>query len=144
MPASNGNVDLGPAVDQLLNNLETRWHASDSEGFAQNFHSDADFVDVLGRIVRGRAGIARIHRQNFDTIHLDSRLRLERLTVRKLSENVALAHVKASLHVPAGPLAGDARATQTLVLETGGGEWQIRAFHNTFVREMPGVPGTED
>jgi uncharacterized protein (TIGR02246 family) len=99
---------------------------------------------VLGRIFRGRSAIARIHRKNFDTIHLDSRVRLERIATRELGPGVAIAHIKASLHVPAGPLAGDSLATQTMVLLHGAAEWQIRAFHNTFVRPMQGVPELDE
>jgi uncharacterized protein (TIGR02246 family) len=138
---SDGAKDLGQAVDQILRDLELSWRASDSDGFAAHFHPDADFVDVLGRIFRGQEAIARIHRRNFDTIHLDSRVRLERLSTRELGAGVAVAHVKASLQVPAGPLAGDSQATQTMIIDqAGGGTWRIRAFHNTFVRELPGAP----
>jgi uncharacterized protein (TIGR02246 family) len=141
---SGANDDLARAVDQVLEGIEKRWQAGDGDGLADYFHPDADFVDVLGRIFRGRAAIARIHRKNFATIHLDSRARLERLRTHELAPGVALAHVKGSMSVPAGPLAGDSTATQTMVLVSDGGTWRIRAFHNTFVRQMPGIPEADD
>jgi hypothetical protein len=47
---------------------------------------------------------------------------------------------RGNIWVPAGPLAGDSRSTQTMVLHSGDGPWRIAAFHNTSVRDMPGIP----
>jgi uncharacterized protein (TIGR02246 family) len=69
---------------------------------------------------------------------------LDPLSVRLLRDDVALVHVRGSMTVPAGPLAGDSDSTQTLVLVNERGVWQIRAFHNTFVREMAGVPAATE
>jgi uncharacterized protein (TIGR02246 family) len=131
---------LRRSVDQVLEALAARWNASDADGYAECFLPDADFVDVLGRICRGRDAIRRIHRANFDTIHRGSRVTLEQLTSRPLGHDVAVAHVRSNIWVPAGPLAGDSQATQTVVLHRGDGPWRVTAFHNTIVRDMPGVP----
>lgn len=136
--------ELAAAVDSLLDRLVDRWHASDSTGYAENFHEEADFVDVLGRFTHGRETIAVVHRRNFDTIHVGSRLSASRLDSRLLADGVALAHIRGVISVPAGPLAGDHESTQTVVLQNVDGTWQIRAFHNTFVREMAGVPAIPD
>ena len=131
---------LAEHVDQLAESLVAAWHARDSDRFAEHFHPDAVFVDVLGRVFRGRATIARVHRLNFDTIHAGSRLSMTRLDAESLANRVAIAHVGSTIWVPAGPLTGDHQATQTWILDHTGGTWLIRAFHNTFVREMAGVP----
>lgn len=130
-------------MEELVLNLEKAWNNYDSRGYAENFHPSADFVDVLGRMIKGREAIARIHERNFATIHVGSKVRYEVLSIQKLSEGVALAHVKGQVNVPAGPLAGVNVATQTWVLVDTNGKLQIRALHNTFIREMPGVPGIE-
>jgi uncharacterized protein (TIGR02246 family) len=137
------NEDLERAVDQVLEGLAAAWNAGDVDVYAEYFASDADFVDVLGRIWRGRDAIRRIHRANFDTIHKGSRVNVEQLTTRSLGDDLAVAHVRGMISVPAGPLAGDSQSTQTLVLHNEGGQWQITAFHNTFVREMPGIPSSD-
>jgi len=143
MAKTDGADDLEQVVAELLGNLEETQNTSDSEGFAASFHPEADFVDVLGRITRGRDAIGRLHRMNFASIHVGSRIKLEPLAAKRLGENVALVHVQGSIQVPAGPLAGDSLATQTMVLERSHEAWQIRAFHNTFVRDMPGIPAVE-
>jgi uncharacterized protein (TIGR02246 family) len=127
-------------ANPLFERMQDCWLRGDSGNFAENFGADADFVDVLGRITKGRTAIARVHRNNFDTIHLNSRLRLELVRGRMLTDSLALAHVEAWLNVPAGPLAGETAGVQTWLLERTGSEWLISAFHNTHVREMAGVP----
>jgi uncharacterized protein (TIGR02246 family) len=131
---------LAEQVDGLAESMVASWHASDSDRFAEHFHPDAVFVDVLGRLLRGRDKIARIHRLNFDTIHAGSRLSMTRLDAESLADRVAIAHIGSTIWVPAGPLAGGSKATQTWILDNTRGSWLIRAFHNTFVREMAGVP----
>jgi uncharacterized protein (TIGR02246 family) len=130
--------ELGRVVDELLDGFARGWNAGDAEAFAGHLHEDVEFVDVLGRHHRGRAAVERELRQNFATIHAGSRVRFERLAARRLGQDLVLAHSSAEMHVPAGPLAGDNRATQTLVLDPAAGVWRVRAFHNTVVREMPG------
>jgi uncharacterized protein (TIGR02246 family) len=141
---NSANDSLEHAAKALLQNLESSWAAYDSEGFAANFDEDADFVDVLGRKIKGRDAIERIHQRNFASIHLDSRVRLHLLATRRLGENTALVHVSGSLHVPAGPLAGDWQSTQTLVLVERDEGWRITAFHNTGVRDVPGAPSIDE
>jgi|SRR5919198_248757 uncharacterized protein (TIGR02246 family) len=132
--------DTAQIVNQLLKNLEQQWNIYDSNGYAKYFANNADFVDVLGRLVHGANVIERIHQKNFETIHAGSVVKLEMIDAQKLSDNIILAHVRGLLHVPAGPLEGENRSTQTLILQNIDGLWKIRAFHNTFVKDMPGVP----
>lgn len=46
-----------------------------------------------------------------------------------------LAHVRATLSAPGGPLAGEQASTITAVLLKNDDEWEITAFHNTLVSE---------
>jgi len=135
-----GADQLTKQVDQLVESMVSSWNAADSDGFAEHFHPDADFVDVLGRVWRGRDKIAHVHRLNFASIHAGSRLHMIQLASERLAEGVAVAQLSAALWVPAGPLAGDTGATQTWVLSGTGGDWLIKAFQNTWVRKMDGVP----
>lgn len=124
----------------LLQTLEDAWCAGDAQRFASVFGDDADFVDVLGRISRGRAAIERLHLRNFDTIHRNSRLTLELLRTRALSATMLLAQVRGQVDVPEGPMAGRTIGIQTWLVERSGSHWQITAFHNTHRREIEGVP----
>ena len=128
------------AIQPVLTTLVQSWCAGDARRFASVFGDDADFVDVLGRISRGRTAIERLHQRNFDTIHRNSRLALEVLHTRTLTDTMVLAQVRGQVDVPDGPVAGRTIGIQTWLLERSRARWQITAFHNTHRREIEGVP----
>ena len=76
----------------------------------------------------------------FDTIYRGSRNAFSIEGLRSLRDGVALAHVRAELHVPNGPMAGELRALATAVLVREGDAWKIAAFHNTKEQAPPGPP----
>jgi uncharacterized protein (TIGR02246 family) len=125
------NGDNERMVLELVSKLETAWNAADGAGFAQPFAEDADFVNIRADHFHTREVIAKGHQDIFDTIYKGSVVRYRLASVREISPKVLLAHVKATLKVPAGPLAGEIDALFSLVLVQNGNEWRIAAFHNT-------------
>jgi uncharacterized protein (TIGR02246 family) len=57
------------------------------------------------------------------------------LQARRLDDRVILAHVRAALSAPGGPLAGEQASTVTAVLLKSDDRWEITAFHNTLINE---------
>ena len=57
------------------------------------------------------------------------------LDARPIRDDVIVAHVKADMHAPTGPLAGDNSAMGTMVLADDGDGHRIVAFHNTLVAQ---------
>ncbi len=102
------------------------WNAGDGAAWAAHFAQDADFVDVVGRIQHGRAVIAEEHQKIFDTIYRGSRLTIEYVNSRQLTDGLLLLHTTSTLSVPEGPRAGVWHAIQTKVVRDG----EILAFHN--------------
>jgi uncharacterized protein (TIGR02246 family) len=125
----------------VVRRLEDAWNAGDGEAFGEPFADDADFVDFRGTHHRGRQAIAAGHRGIFESVYRGSRIAYEVQQARPLREGVILVHSTAALSAPAGPLAGEHRATQSLVLVSDGAAWQIASFHNTLVAPLP-RPGT--
>lgn len=119
------------ALADVVHRLEAAWNAMDGAAFAADFGEDADFVNVRGEHVRGRAAIAAGHAAIFATIYAGSTNAYTVEAARLLRPDVALAHVGARLEVPGGPLAGRHAARFSLVLTREPGGWQIAAFHNT-------------
>ena len=117
----------------LLQQLEDAWSAGDGAAFTAPFTEDVDFVDIRGAHHRGRTAVAHGHQAIFATIYRGSTARYELVGVRPLGDEVLLAHAQALLAAPDGPLAGEHRAMQTLVLARRGDAWQVAAFHNTLV-----------
>ena len=127
------NVDGERIVSDLIAQLENAWNAGDGPAFAQPFAEDADFVNIRGEHLRTRDAIARGHQGIFNTIYKGSVVRYQVAGVRAIAPAILLAHVKATLKAPTGPLAGEHRSLFTVVLAQGQDAWRIAAFHNTLI-----------
>jgi uncharacterized protein (TIGR02246 family) len=127
------NSDRERIVSDLVGKLEEAWNAADGAGFGRPFAEDADFVNIRGEHVRTRDAIARGHQGIFNSIYKGSVVRYQVNGVRAIAPAVLLAHVKATLNAPTGPLAGEHRSLFTLVLVQNQDAWSIAAFHNTLV-----------
>ena len=120
-------------AEPVIKRLEEAWNAADGAAFGSQFAPDADFVNIRGDLHSGREEIAAGHQHIFDTIYAGSTLRYAVLQARELDDRVILAHFRATLNVPSGPLAGETNALASVVLVGEGDERRIAAFHNTVV-----------
>jgi uncharacterized protein (TIGR02246 family) len=127
------------AADAIAAALTTAWNAGDATAFARQFTADADFVNIFGTHVVGRDEIAQLHRQIFDTIYKGSRNTFTAEEVRSLGDHAAVAHVRAHLHVPSGPLTGEIETLATAVIVREGHHWLIAAFQNTRIQATPAL-----
>ena len=130
------NSDDERIVSDLVAELEKAWNAADGARFARPFAEDADFVNIRGEHLRTREVIAKGHQAIFDTIYAGSVVRYQLAAVRAIAPAVLLAHVRATLKAPTGPLAGEHGSLFTLVLVQDQNAWSIAAFHNTLVTQM--------
>ena len=60
------------ACEEIVRQLETAWNAYDSAGWAALFAENANFIQIYGGQLEGRAAIEASHRCIFDTIYKDS------------------------------------------------------------------------
>jgi uncharacterized protein (TIGR02246 family) len=118
-------------VSEIVSGLEKAWNSADGAAFARPFAEDADFVNIRGEHFRTREAIAKGHQAIFDTIYKGSVVSYKVSAVRAIASGVMLAHVKARLQAPTGPLAGEHPALFSIVLVQKQHGWQIAAFHNT-------------
>src|SRR5690348_13572087 len=100
---SDENGSIADDAAALAARLESAWNSGDGAGFSAAFADDADFVNVMGMHARGREAIAHGHAEIFRTIYAGSTVRYRLETARLLRPDVGLAHVDATLTVPAGP-----------------------------------------
>ncbi|WP_206442344.1 SgcJ/EcaC family oxidoreductase [Streptomyces boncukensis] len=114
-------------ADGVIARMARAWTAGDGAGWAADFAEDADFVDAVGRIQRGRRVIADEHQKLFDTIYRGSTLTIRRIGSRDLPGGTLLVHTESTLQVPGGPREGEWHAVQTKIFQDG----RILAFHNT-------------
>ena len=127
------SADAERIISGIVSELEKAWNAADGAGFARPFAEDGDFVNIRGEHYRTREEIARGHQGIFDNIYKGSVNRYQLADARAIAPTVLLAHVRATLKVPTGQLAGIHNALFTLVVVQTENEWRIAAFHNTIV-----------
>jgi len=126
------NEGVEQIASEIVGRLARAWNAADGDAFAAPFAEDADFVTVRGEFFRTREGISHGHRLIFSTIYKGSTNRIELLRARHLGDGMIVAHARAKLSVPAGPLAGEHAAVMSMLLTRREGGWEIASFHNTF------------
>jgi uncharacterized protein (TIGR02246 family) len=129
------NMTAGEQVlHDIVKHLESAWNASDSKAWTSQFADDATFIHIYGGQLDGRAAIEGSHRVIFDTIYKGSRLTFTVRSVRMLRHDVAVVWTRA-LVVTAQGSEVDTRPTMVLVKDQG--NWQIVAFQNTRISDVP-------
>jgi uncharacterized protein (TIGR02246 family) len=101
------NNDLDRVVTPVLSRIESAWNAADGAAFAEPFTTDADFVNIRGEFHHSQAAIGAGHQAIFNTVYKGSTVRYELAEARSLTPNVTVAHARATLREPQGPLAGE-------------------------------------
>ena len=131
-----GEGDANDEAREVVARLEHAWNAGDAAAFGAPFAEDADFVDVRGEHHRGRGAIVGGHQAIFARVYQGSTVRYQVTHARAIADGVLLVHATGDLSAPAGPMAGEHRARQSLVLVRRGapdGGWEVASFHNTLV-----------
>jgi len=123
-------------TESIAKQLEAAWNEMNGEKFAQPFTHYSDFINIRGMFLsKGtKEKITEGHQAIFDSFYKDSKIIYEVSDAELLNEHTILAHIKAELNVPQGPLTGTHNSIITLVLIQENNEWKIRAFHNTLVK----------
>jgi len=85
-------------IQGILQQIETAWNRYDSVSLAAAFVEDANFIQIFGGQLDGRAAIEAAHRHIFETIYRGSHASFVLRSIRFLRPDVAVvfarAHVK--------------------------------------------------
>jgi uncharacterized protein (TIGR02246 family) len=151
--ATAGQLRADQSQDEVaIRSVETRqaeaWNRHDAKAYAALFTEDGDVVNVLGWWWKGRPQIESKLTGAFAFVFRDSTLTLTDVSVRFLSPDIAVAHVRWSMvgaRTPQG-IPEPRQGIQLQVLHKQAGQWLIASFQNTHaVPEMPfptGPPAT--
>src|SRR4029079_13432545 len=82
------------AIRQIAKNYETLWNKHDMNAFAELFTDDADWVNVVGMVWRGKPEIMKAHRAFHETNFKDRSIYVDEVTVRFIRPDVAVAIAK--------------------------------------------------
>ncbi len=124
-------------IEGILQQIETAWNRYDSISFAAAFAEDANFIHIFGGQLDGRPAIEAAHWHIFETIYKGSRASFVLRSIRFLRPDVALAFARAQVKFKEGNEAREIETRPTLVVIKEQEKWQIVAFQNTKISEVP-------
>jgi uncharacterized protein (TIGR02246 family) len=113
-------------LDAIMRRLEHAWASGDGFAFAEEFATNACFVNILGDMIVGRQEIARHHDEIFSTIYRGSTVVVNDLRTMPIRDDVASFRVSAVVHFDGGELPTDAAG----VAAVESGAWVLHLFHN--------------
>ena len=128
-------------IRRLLEEQSNAWNRHDADAWVTPFSEDAEFVNILGTLLEGRAEIARRHAEIFKSIFARSRVVVSVRRLRILGESAAIAETDYELRdydrLPPGIQPTDAdgtlRTRLKYVFERSPAGWRIVAAQNTAV-----------
>jgi uncharacterized protein (TIGR02246 family) len=116
------------AIRQVAKDYETRWNKHDMNAFADLFTDDAEWVNVVGMVWRGKAEIMKAHRAFHETDFKNRSVYVDDLTVRFIRPDVAVAIAKWKVDgftAPDGRQFDKGVDVSTLVFAKQNGKWLI-------------------
>lgn len=125
------------AIQGILQGIEAAWNRYDSISFASVFAEDANFIHIFGGQLDGRVAIEAAHRHIFETIYRGSHASFVLRSIRFLRPDVALVFSHCQVKFQEGNEAREVQTRPTLILVKERSTWQIVAFQNTRISEVP-------
>ena len=132
------------AIHALVNQLTEAWNRNDATAWAQYFVDDANFINVRGDLVEGRAAIEKIHAFIFSGPYKDSHCTIKIESIRYPTPNVAVVETIADVTnfkgLPPGLVEtapGVLRSRPKFILVEHNGTWKIFAAQNTTIVPQP-------
>ena len=141
--AADNQTDAAEIRELVGARQQQAWNHRDAHGYAALFADDADCVNVVAWWWKGRAEIENNLTRMFAGIFRESTLTFDKVDVRFLTPDVAIAHAHWTMsgaHMPPG-LPEPREGLQTLTLQKRHGQWLIAAFQNTNYTPPPGAAG---
>jgi uncharacterized protein (TIGR02246 family) len=125
------------AIRAMYQQTLEAWNAGDGFAFAGPMALDADFIAFDGTRFTGRDEVGAFHDPLLKTHLRGTRLVGRVISLRFLSEDVALLHVEGGTIMRGASRPHLGRdSVQTLVAHKRAGVWEFAAFQNTRVRPI--------
>jgi uncharacterized protein (TIGR02246 family) len=143
------SVATEAALRHALAQQAEAWNRHDARAWVAPFSEDAEFVNILGMILKGRAEIERRHAEIFAGIFASTRVVVTTRSVRLLGASGAVAETDYELRgyarLPPGVQPTDAdgtlRTRLKYVWELRPDGWRVVSAQNTAVLPPPERPG---
>ncbi len=125
------------AIQDILKQIEIAWNSYDSVSIAALFAEDANFIHIFGGQLDGRTAIEAAHRVIFNTIYRGSHASFMLQSVRFVRPDVAVVFARAHVKFKEGNEMREIETRPTLIVVKEQAKWQIVAFQNTKISEVP-------
>jgi uncharacterized protein (TIGR02246 family) len=128
-----GNAGSERAIQDIVDGLVVGWNRHDARAFVASFAEDADFTNVFGMHMKGRAAIEEMHTAIFRTMFKNSRLNVAEMRARFLRPDLAAVDVRwemSGARDPEGREWPDRRGLLNFIATETRGAWSIDVFHN--------------
>lgn len=131
------------AIKASMEAFNDAFNAHSAKRLGELFVEDADFVNIFGHWMQGRAAIEEGHAQGFASVLRSSQLSLVDIKVKLLKPDLALCHTTWSRHKTTSADDGSLPSqggVLTSVLSQQNGKWLLVAAHNTQHVPLPVKP----
>jgi uncharacterized protein (TIGR02246 family) len=132
------------SINEVMARQQQAWNAADSHAWAADYVEDADFVNILGTVLHGRAEIDQRHAVIFAGPYKGSHLNVSVRSFKMLSPSAALVAANLDMTgyraLPPGIEAtseGLLRTHMNYVLVKKESRWWITSAQNTAERPAP-------
>lgn len=124
-------------IENVIFAFEQAWNSHQMIALNVLFTDDAEFVNAVGKSLRGRAEIVRIHEVYHATIFQHVRIYRIRLEIRIITSEVAFANLIVNIHDGSSPQSDQSRDPKhrlAFVLVKRRKAWLITGAHHTIAR----------
>jgi uncharacterized protein (TIGR02246 family) len=125
--------DVEKAIEKLVATMLEGWNEHNAQHFASVFAADADFTNVFGMLLTGRAAVEAAHHPIFTGMYKDSHLAATGMRVRVVRPDGAVAELRWNMTGARDPFGKEWPARQglmDLVATRESDGWSIAIFHN--------------
>lgn len=126
------------AIRRVVADFADAFNRHDAAAVVRDFAEDVDHVSVRGRWQRGRAELEQTQRRFHATIWAGMTYHPAVEHLRFLRPDVAAVLVRGTLRAASG---AEEAARSTWIMSREGGRWLCRAFHQSYVADIPLAPG---
>lgn len=127
------STKIEDGISRVLSDFEAAWNVHDPKAFSMAFAEDADFTNVRGKGVTGRAAVEKFHTEPFATYFSHSRLKINETKIRFIKPDVAAVDARWEMTGAVGPDGKEIPLRLGLlnfVMTEANGAWFITVMHN--------------
>ncbi|HEX5731566.1 MAG TPA: SgcJ/EcaC family oxidoreductase [Blastocatellia bacterium] len=117
------------AIRAVVVELSEAWTTADAERWGRQFTSDVDYMAVNAVFHKGREANVKAHQALFTGRFKDTKAKYEVQSIRFLSNDIAVVHVKASM-VPKNEEFRENHLVPVMIFTKEKSQWLISVFQN--------------